>query len=567
MSGARRVSWGWLLVAATCVVVSCRSYHHLCDEPTCGGGEAGAGGERASAGAAGAVASTAECQYDVECTNGSICDGAEHCVQGICEHGVALVCEHGASCVESGPERCVYESPSQWLLIASHERLRGLPVAELGKRDLVTLLNRPRTAPLAGFERLLWSPDGKVLVARSLEGDSVYSLELLRFGAGLPGPPQLLAEVPAQGYFEAPAFSFDSKRALIVDHHSGTYLVDLAEAPAPTRLVAPLDAVRQASFCGDSSSWVQQLLPASRWALATLGKEEIATRDLGPASPRFSRGGSLLAFDLIDERQAIAGVELRGCSGSDWSAYFPHTSGAVFSDDSKLLLLQSAAGGLRVMSLADPQAPFELWSEPLAKPADGATFLPGEQRLLFSYAAAEESPTLHLVDLETGAESRAVSLGLPGSAEPVATGALAMLAWSNGAAGEPRHLLWQSLEPSAPPIVVLSDPTPKDTKVFAFAPDASAVLLARRSPEGASTTFSVLRFDVERAELAAPDPLTTFPAATSVVWAADGSGMIVTTQNGSFASNVYWLPWSNGGFLEPTLLASDSVVLTLQPAP
>jgi hypothetical protein len=453
------------------------------------------------------------------------------------------------------------------LVLASSESLRGLPVGELGERELITLASRPRTASLVGFERLFWSPDGRVLVARSLEGESVYGLELLRFGAGLPAAPQVFTDLPARGYFEEPALSFDSRRALIVDHRSGTYLVDLAEVPAPTRLVAPLDAVQRASFCGDSSSWVQQLLPTSRWALATLGKDQITTRDLGPASPRFSRGGSLLAFDLIDEGQAIAGVELRGCSGGDWSAYFPHTSGAVFSDDSKLLLLKRATGGLRVMSLADPQAPFELWSEPWAEPADRAAFLPGEQRLLFSYAAAEEPPTLHLLDLEIGADQRAVSLGLPGTAEVVATGAVAMLAWSNALAGEPRHLLWQSLEPSSPPIVVLSDPTPDDTQVFPFAPDASAVLLARRSSDGASTAFSVLRFDVGRAELSAPDQLTTFPAVASVVWAADGSGMIVTTQNGSFASKVYWLPWSNGGFLESKLLAEDSVAVSLQPAP
>jgi hypothetical protein len=503
-----------------------------------------------------------ECRRDRDCANDSLCDGAERCVSGTCEGGSALDCAHGTACVESGDERCVYEAPSPWLLVTATDSLRGLPVAELGKRELITLVDRPREEILHGFDRVFWPADGKVALVRSLEREFGYRLELLRFRAGVPGPIEPLPDVPTWGDFdEAPDISSDSTRALVLDGYGGVYLVDLTEAATPTRLIAPPDALISASFCNDSSSWLQLSREEYVWSQASLSDGEITTRELGYGSPVISPDLSLVAMELQDEDDETFAVELTSCSAGDWSVDLPGTTNAAFSDDAQLLLLQLAGGGVKVVSLEDPSAPVEIWSDLDANDWEEPSFVSGAHGTLVRYLKGEEQ-TLRLVDPLTGTDEP--SLELPSGAVVAASGASSLLLWSNDYVGEPRDLIWHSLTPNVPSVVVLSDPNDDVSEVMRC-PTPDAVLVARRLPEAQETELFLLHFDGELGEL---EHVATFPGAiSSWSWASDDVGAAVATQGVLIDNDLFWLPWSEEGPGTAIQIADRALSVGFQPWP
>lgn len=566
MSGARRISWGRVFVAVA-AAAACRSHESVCDEALCSDGAVGGGAGAPSTmqdrpgGAAGARPEP-ECRRDSDCANDSLCDGAERCVSGKCEEGSALECEHGTACVESGDERCVYEAPSPWLLVTATDSLRGLPVAELGKRELITLVDRPREQVLQGFDRVFWPADGKVALVRSLEREFGYRMELLRFGAGVPGPLVPLPDVPTWGDIdEAPQFSRDSARAFVLDGYSGLYLVDLTEAATPTRLIAPPHALDIVWFCDESSSWLQRSSGEYLWSQATLSDGEIATRELGAGWPVLSPDGGLIAMELQDEDEETLAVHLTSCSAGAWSVDYPETTSAAFSDDSRLLLLQLAGGAVKVLSLEDPSAPVEIWSDLDASDWGEPSFVSGAHGPLVRYLKGEDD-AVQLVDPSTGTE--VPSLELHPDAVVAANGASSLLLWSSSFVGEPRDLLWQSITPNVPPVVVLSDPN-DDTSEVMRCPVAGAVLIARRLPGAQETELSFLRFDGELGEL---ELVATFPGAMSrLTWASDDSGAAITTQGAIIDNDLFWLPWSAEGPGKATLIAERALSMEFQPWP
>jgi hypothetical protein len=551
--------------------VGCRSHEEVCDETTCGndavGGGAGAPGMDGSepSGAAGA-APEPECRVDLDCANDSTCDGVERCVRGQCEDGEVVACDHGTGCVEAGRERCVYEVPSPWLLVTGTDSLRGLPVAELGKRDLITLVDRPREEVLQGFERVFWPADGKVALVRSFEREFGYRLELLRFGAGVPGPIVPLPDVPNWGdFYEAPRISRDSTRALVVDGYGGVYLVDLTEAATPTRLVAPPNAVSSVEFCSDSSSWLQQASNTSLWSQAWLADDAVETRELADGWPGTSPDGRWVALELLDDSDETVGVQLFACSYDSWSVDYPEARNASFSSDSQLLLLQLAGGGVQVFSLENPSKPVELWSDLEASDWQEPGFFAGPQGPVVGYLKAEDD-SLRFVDPFTGAE--VPDRVLPPNTELAAAGASSMLLWSTDTSGAQRDLLWHSLTPNVPPVLVLSDPNDEVTKIWRCPPAPDSVLLTRRLPGADQTELLFLRFDGERAELGQLEPLMTVQGTiSSVDWAPDGWGAAVATQGALIDNTLYWVPWSAEGPGKPVEIAEKALTLEFQPWP
>jgi hypothetical protein len=550
---------------------SCRSYEEVCDETTCrddaAGGYAGAPGsdEGEPSGAAGA-APEPECRRDGDCANEYACDGVERCVSGRCEEGEALQCDHGTSCVEAARERCVYEVPSPWLLVTGTESLRGLPVAELGKRELITLAERPREQVLQGFERVFWPADGKVAVVRSFEREFGYRLELLRFGTGVPGPIVPLPDVPNWGdFYEAPRFSRDSTRALVVDGYGGVYLVDLTQAATPTRLVAPPNAVARVEFCSDSTSWLQQASDTSLWAQARLADGAIDTRQLAGSWPSLSPDGRWVALELVDEEDETIGVQLLACAADSWSVDYPEARSASFSSDSQLLLLQLTGGPVKVLSLENPRDPVEIWSDPEASDWEEPHFSTGAQGTVVAYLKGEDD-SLRFVDPWTGAE--VPDRELPPNTALAASGTSSLLLWSNTTSGAPRDLLWHSLTPNVPSVLVLSDPNDEATEIWSCPPAPDAVLLGRRLPGAEQTELMFLRFDGERAELGQLETLMTVQGAiSSVIWAIDGSGAAIGTQGALIDNTLYWLPWSAEGPGEPVEIAEKALTVEFQPWP
>jgi hypothetical protein len=558
----------WLMLAATW---SCRSHQVLCEGDECfaAGTDGGAAGAPAGdiappsmAGQAGQGAALARCDADVQCQNELQCDGAERCVDGSCEPGAELMCEHGTTCVEQGAERCLYETPSPWLLTIGGETVRGLPIAQLGERGLVTLVERHNTVELTGYDEVHWAPNGKVALLHAVEDQFGSSLQIMRFGAGLPTAPVDIPDVPRWGdFWFDPTFSADSKRALIRDTYSGTYIVDLTDDPGPTTLLAGGEVFSAESICQDSRYWVQSDTNGQKY-VATQGAGEDIARALGKGSLVLSPDASLIALQVEDD----TGLEVRlySCSGEDWVVTFNDAKAARFSRDSKRLLLELTAGGVRVLSLEEVRAPVQVWASAAAAPAYGADFSSDGTKLLVQLAEGEAEPTLHVVDLSVVSGPPVTSLGLPHYAEVAAYGDASLLAWSTGVYDEPRDLLWQSLTPSAAPVLIYSDASQRDTTIAAVPFDDDSVFLERMA--GEQSTLAIMKFDGELSEIAT---VATFPAAIKNLTAtADGRGLAVQTSGTLIDNKVWWITFSaSGDASEPQLLAEESLEVSMQPWP
>jgi hypothetical protein len=172
-----------------------------------------------------------------------------------------------------------------------------------------------------------------------------------------------------------------------------------------------------------------------------------------------------------------------------------------------------------------------------------------------------EEQTLRLVDPLTGADEP--SLELPSGAVVAASGASSLLLWSNDYVGEPRDLIWHSLIPNVPSVVVLSDPNDDVSEVMRC-PTADAVLVARRLPEGQETELFFLRFDGELGEL---ELVATFPGSISSWSWANDLGVAVGTQGVLIDNDLFWLPWSEEGPGKAIQIADRALSVEFQPWP
>lgn len=481
------------------------------------------------------------------------------------------MCEHGTACSEQDVARCVYERPSPWLLTVGTGKIRGLPLGEIEKRELPLIAEREVTQALTGFDGVTFAPNGKVAFVHSLENQFGSSMQLLRFGQGLPSPLLEIPDLPNWGDFAiVPRFSQDSSRALVYDGFSGTYLVDLSDDPRPTELLAGGSGFGVEAFCQDSRYWLE-LGDDSAYYIASALDREASKRRLGDGYVELSKDASLVALKLEDEEGNAAGVQLFSCSGADWVASFDEATDATFGPGAQLLL-RLAAGGIAVESLEDPQHPVQLWSSPVAELSYEHDFTRDGTKLLLELPEANDELALHVVDLTSPSEPVVSSLRLPPDAEVAVLGESSVLAWSTGSSGETRDLLWQTLEaPSGSqqvipePLLVYSDASQDVTRTYAVPFDEKSVFLARWVDEQ-TTTLSLLRFD---GELQEDRPLATFTSAIrSVLAAPDGRGLVVQTSGTTIDNQVWWISLSQAGEpSKPTSLANESLYVSLQPWP
>lgn len=568
MHGATLTKYWWCLAAAA--ALSCRSHEVLCDGLSCdmgAGGQAGAAGaDSASGGAAGdtgGAPASVECESDAPCQNDERCDGAERCVEGRCEPGDALSCEHGTSCEESDVARCVYEAPSPWLLTIGTDTIRGLPIAEIGKRKLPPLATREVEEPLTGFEEVTFAPNGKVAIVHSLEHQFGSSLKLLRFGPGLPSELLEIPDLPDWGdFWEGARFSADSTRALIRDAHTGSYVVDLTDERRPTQLVAPGDDLGDLlaqAFCKESSSWVQY--GDEQYSIATRVDGATSTRSLGYGSFEVSPDGTLVLFQPVAED----GMRLYSCSGDDWVVTFDEAVGGRFSPSSRELLLSLAEGGLKLVSVEDPRAPLELWAHPTAALGHGFN-LDGSKLLVQLVADGADEATAHAVDLSDPSQPP-YSLRLPVSAETIACGKTAMLAWGGSSEDDARDVLWQTLAPSstAAPVVVRPRPPQEVAKIYGAS--EGSVLLGSLVDE--QTALSLLRYDTEDTDEFEEVPVATFPGSIwGLSWSPIGQSLAVQVTGATIDTKVWWVTFSETWQpSEPLLLAEESLEVSIQPWP
>jgi hypothetical protein len=578
MPGVPFTKFWWSLAAVACL--SCRSHEGLCEGADClpaSGGQASASAEDAApAGAAGeanggaASALRTECARDEQCQNDSACDGVERCVEGRCEGGDAPSCEHGTACAEQEMARCVYETPSPWLLTIGTGTIRGLPIAEIGKQKaepaLPTLATREVHESLTGFASLTFSPDGRVALIHSYESQFGSSMQMLRFGRGLPSELLEIPDLPSWGDFsDEPQFSADSTRALISDSFSGVYIVDLTEERKPTQLVAAgddLSAFRAEPFCKDASSWVQY--SDGQYSIATEVEGKVSARPIGYGHYQLSPDGNLVVIAVTDEDSNLEAVRLYSCSGDAWVEELEGVTPATFSPTSKELLLGLAGGGLRILSLEEPQEPTEIWADPSAQDYDYAFTADGSKLLFERAEEGAEDTTIHAVDLSDPSEPFVYSLRLPLSAEVAIVGEAAILAWSTWAFDEPRDLLWQTLRPqsTAEPRLVLSDPSDDVTEIHSAPFDPESVLLGRLS--GEQTTLTRLRYDGSSFE---QTPIVELPGTIwSMAWTPDGRGVAIQVTGSLIDTKSWWFTFSETGQAsQPLLLAPESLEVRIQP--
>jgi hypothetical protein len=571
MFGVNLKNWWWL---AALPVISCRSHRVLCEAEECQAaavvGEAGSsadGAEKAAGGAGGAP--SVECTNDTQCQDDEGCNGSERCVSGSCESGDALVCTHGTACSEQAVARCVYELPSPWLLTVGTGKIRGLPVGEIEKRELPVIAEREVKQALTGFDGVTFSPNGKVAFVHSLEDQFGSSMQLLRFGQGLPSPLLEIPDLPNWGDFAtAPRFSPDSSRALVYDGFSGTYVVDLSDDPRPTELLPGGSGFGVEAFCQDSRYWLE-LGDDSAYYIASALDRELPKRRLGHGYVELSSDAGLVALQLEDDEGNAAGVRLFSCSGADWVASFDEATDATFGPGAQLLL-RLAAGGIALASLEDPQHPVQVWSSPVAELSYDHDFTRDGTKLLLELPEANDELALHVVDLTRPSEPVVSALRLPPQAEVAVLGESSVLAWSTGFTDEPRDLLWQTLEvPSdaqqvmPEPLLVYSDASQDVTRTYPVPFDEKSVLLARWVDEQ-TTTISLLRFD---GALQEARQLATFPSGVRAILAvADGRGLVVQTGGATIDNKVWWISLSPAGEpSEPAQLAEESLYVSLQP--
>jgi hypothetical protein len=439
-----------------------------------------------------------ECTTDGDCTRGTACDGVESCIDGVCENGDAPSCEHGTECdPDSTDGACVYTEQSPWVLVSFDDRVAGLPRHLLGTTPLVTLAESSDNASSSPFYYASWSPNGTDALVVTEELDNGQGLARLRFGAGLPAPLMPFANLPNWFRVEALGMTFasDGSRLAVHDALDGSlYLVGLEEPAAPTRRFEA-DIV---AFCADPATWLgaRGLVTPADDELVVI-QELSGSLTLSPDARWVARDGAEAA--LVPCRADAEPVPLGFAATLTWSP------GAGF------LAAELEDGSVRILSVADPSSPTDVWTHANASfrgfSADGASVvvqLPDAERLSFVDLAATE-PT-------------ATELLLDPSASIEMFGPQALLASQYVGEETVETLFWQPLRAlQAPQPLVKGDIDSQDA--------ARGAAILRVAADGMLVDTLLVRFDGDGFRL---DPLAEVNAITlsTLVVAPDGGGII-----------------------------------------
>jgi hypothetical protein len=390
-------------------------------------------------------------------------------------------------------------------------------------------------------------------------------MHLLRFGAGLPSELESIADLPNWGdYWDDPVLSADSKRVLIVDGYSGSYVVDLTDEGQPTTLGSidggEMPELAIEALCADATSWVTVDENYNLFLTNNSGGEP-SSIPLGQGSVTLSPDARLLAVEVQGENDDET-VELRPCSPETWVAPLGPGYTLEFSSDSRAIALQRTeySGGMSVLSLADPQKPTTIWSSALAGPPLGPWFTPDGSRFMTMLRETEDDdPTVQVLNLSTG---QIKALGLGPYARVVAVGSQALLAWSEDVVSEPRELLWQAFDREEEPVLVLSDSAAHETSLESVRFDPESVFVSRYI--GGQTEFGTLRFDASAPERARPIIL---PGSVGRLEnARDRRAILVSMVDGFAPGKLFWISYSEQGeAAEPRILLGQAYFLSIQP--
>jgi hypothetical protein len=348
-----------LLTIGGIVFTSCHDYESLC-ESNCddGGGEAGEASDSAAGGGTrsmpspdrggqgGASAAGAGASEAASAIGGAGAAGEEGAA------GAGGGCATGSACEESqcpGPiTGC--RSSSAWLLLASHERLVGLPIDQLGTRELVVLGEKESTDVFVGFEQAIFSPIGHHALVQYLSHDFGYEIYELYFDRGAPGQIRPIKNLPAWGEFKQPFYSPDGSFAVLPEFDGPGYLLDFTgdKTVASVLPAAPLTAYGL-GICADGS-----IFASENQQLVTRVRDEAA--DI-VASP--------------DARKVLVGEnELRHCSAKATGVTLDVAMDeAEWNPDSRHVLL-SRDDTSRVLKVADDLKVTEVWTGANASTGD-----------------------------------------------------------------------------------------------------------------------------------------------------------------------------------------------------
>lgn len=360
------------LAALALVLVTlagCRSSLELCADG-CGGagssppvdattGGAGRDSTESDAAAGEAGTSAVDCATDDDCADDLRCNGDERCEAGACREGVPLMCDAGTVCDETDPqELCAFAVRSPWLLLVGYEKVWGLPTAELGKRELMTLGERASTDLFVGLDTIEFSPSGRHAFITFMAPDFGEELLELGFSRGIPAPLHDVSNLPNWGTYSDPVFSPDGARALVSEYDSGVYLLDLSGSSArPSALNVATFNAYDVAFCSDSRTWLRKGPQTTLY---------VPTDDGEPLANDLAHYDDYDVELSADARKIWLGGEdprLVACSADATArALGTVADDASFSPDSRWLLLSLADGSATVSSVAESLETAEVWA-------------------------------------------------------------------------------------------------------------------------------------------------------------------------------------------------------------
>jgi hypothetical protein len=242
----------------------------------------------------------------------------------------------------------------------------------------------------------------------------------------------------------------------------------------------------------------------------------------------------------VDTDAEPSGAWLYPCSADDWNAPFQGAIEATFSPDSKRLAFDLEGGGVRVVSLQQPDNPQSIWTSPVG---EALVFTPDSQRLMALLSEGASEPSLHEVDFSAQGKAQVRWLRLPSSASIAQLGNAALLVWAASAPEEQAQLWWQRFAPTQAAVLVDASLLQSDTALFGVPFEAGSVLIQHRVMS--ETALSMLAFD---GKLSKAMPLATLPnGVAEVLPSAEGNGLLVTMTDGLLDTNTWWVQLPGDG--------------------
>jgi len=518
---------------------ACRPHVAVCDgdcddaltPASSNGGAAGAGDDdslsderggsgSSEAGAPAAGAPSAECQRARDCDDGIFCNGDEGCLDGACVPGTEVACDDGTTCVEREAEAaCVYAEPSPWLLLLTNREIKGLPTAEMGKRPLLTLGERPTDNIFVGYNDVTFSPDGAHALIDYLLPDFGQQVLELSFGDGVPKAAEGVKNLPNWGSYSVPTFSYDGKRALLYEGGSGAYALDLSQPVAvPSSLPLPFFYGWEISFCQSPNEWLIGSTPATLYSLES-----------GEVHPT-EVGGEVVAVSPDGQKVWLRGEDprLASCSARPelGPLGLPDGDGS-WSPDSRWLLVKLDDYSAKLFSVSDTLETTEVWS---TEGLDSYSWATDGRALLVHRDEDPEAPFVYLdLTVEAPLEQE---LALPDDARIdycEADGCLVFVP----RADETLDLLWQPFSTHvAPTILTTQLAAESDLQWADLAHDR--LLLQRAADAGSKLTLADLETSSEQVVFEWPgSSLDALPA-------PDGSGVHLRISDDTGYSS-FWL--------------------------